>query len=266
MPELDGFQRCGTVGGVHPLFLDTANDETLSAIAALPPVALDSPASAGWLAAGDDAARLVRWQQSAGELARCGVRPAPSHFLRVDGTAVVGFDSFFNPEDLFPDRDLATEPIVVLAYRFGRTGTVPSFASGLPWVAISPQTAGYACHHPRVVALVVDLSPEGVERSRILAGYADSFDDGHRCVGLGVVEERERDAYHAMVTRLGLSADHVSDFLEEGFSPLDATVENLAAFGVLPIGADLHRVMTLTGSPATTQGRWCLAVLGENCD
>ncbi len=249
------------------IFTDTSGPEALKAIAALRTPDRSEQVGVSDHSPGDTpSARHERWLQVAGLLARCGVRPGPSHMTGTDGTLTPTVDAFLDPHDLEGcDRDLAVTPLVVLSYEIPSLDHLVRFPSGLPWVALSPQTAGMACHHPLLVALPVELHEDGKELARILATFADRPDVGHDCVGCGGLQLGELSDYATLLRRLGVHAEQVWHQLEEARSPLDPTADNLAALGSLPIGADLGALVNI-GEDTASRQRWALTVLGENCD
>jgi hypothetical protein len=251
------------------VFLDTSGSDVLAAIAALP----EPPIQPGYSWSSVEVlslensheVRLQRWCRSAGRLARAGVRPGPSHILRRDGSLLPTYDAFLDPHDLLGDVDLGDQPLVVLSYRIDSVETLPQLPGGLPWVAVSPQTAGLACHHPLLLCLPVQLHAEGLDTARILARFADNAESGHDCVGVGGLGLAELRDYANILRRLGLTAEQAWQQLEEACSPLDATSDNLAAFGSLPGGVSPEDIVAAT--PRTDGShRWALCVLGENCD
>jgi hypothetical protein len=249
------------------IFTDTSGPQTLKAIAAL-----DDPGRSDRIAVRDPSlddshsARHERWLQVAPLLANHGVRPGPSHTAGTDGTLTPCVDAFFDPHDLDGcDRDLSVDPLVVLSYEIPSLDHLVRFPSELPWVALSPQTAGMACHHPLLVALPVELHENGRELARILATFADRPDVGHDCVGCGGLQLGELSDYATLLRGLGLHSEQVWYQLEEARSPLDATADNLAALGSLPNGADLGTIVGI-GEDIGTRQRWSITVLGENCD
>lgn len=216
------------------------------------------------------------WLNEARILAQAGIQPSPSHYSVGDRTVVSLGGGFTTAEAIQADWRMPGDPLVIFAHRIA-DGTeleagLPYLPAGWPWRAITVQSAGVACHHPRFVGLVLEPTLAGLTTAYRLNGFCGLR--GHRCVGVRDVTLSEARSYADVTERLGLSAEYSWHDLEEAVYPLDAEMTGVLSETPVPSGEDLYPAEAgplrfLSGEPDAairSWGEFHVYVLGDNCD
>jgi hypothetical protein len=237
-----------------------------------------------WASAGErSSARVLRereqyrtWLREARFLAARGVRPGPSHYALDDG-----FFSSFNggfADASWEDGGSArgsTTPRVYFGRKLTRSeydlSALRSFPSG--WRAVSHQSSGVLCRHPRFVGIPLLVKDAMLGAVRALGGFADRLPGGHSCIGLAGVDLSELVAYDRELRDYGLSAEWAYRHLEEAIYPLDRTCAHLISDTVVPSDDVVWPRKTggsvLTNLFASWPGdtaQWGVFIFGDNCD
>ena len=226
--------------------------------------------------------RYRRWLAEARALAAAGVQPGPSH--TISGDAAYASDTAFaytwELDGRGPYRGDA--PVVILAHRVRGTRDldreIPFLPSGYPWRAISTQSSGVACHHPRFIGLVLEPTADGLASARRLNRFCD-WSGTHQCLGISGVALSDAVAYAWLLRELGLSAEGAWVDLEEAVYPLDRECASRLSATPVPSPEEtrlpLDEVLTWRleeahpdRPPSGQRGpsALCVYVLGDNCD
>jgi hypothetical protein len=223
-----------------------------------------------------DRTRLRSWQRDARALAAAGVRPGPSHTVFGDRPFISYSGGFAEADSLAQDHVIYT-PTAIFGLKLGSTlrdlKDLPTFPPGYDWRAVSHQSSGLLCAHPRFVGIPLTIRPEMLGNVRALANFADHLPGGHTCLGIFGISLTTLSFYHQEIKEYGLSAENVFVHLEEAISPLDRS--NATTLSSTPVPTDdeiwplsdegdvMERLSRII--PRDTD-RWGVFIFGENCD
>lgn len=222
--------------------------------------------------------RYRTWRSEARVLARAGVVPAPSHVRHGAHQYVSLNGGFADASVLQHDRVAAglahpNDPLIFFGYRLadGTPWSPPPLPLGYPWHAITTQSGGVACHHPRFVGVLLDPAPAALGALYRVASFA--HDNARCCIG-GNLRLSDLADYRDELTSQGLSCEGPYEWLEEAVYPLDRTCAPALSDTPCPSDdeiwpapdpelAPLDQLLLLSDHDVTRWGVW---VLGANCD
>lgn len=221
-----------------------------------------------------------QWLAEAQALAAAGVPVAPSHRVINDKLYPSYYGAFASVDEIWALRQQTTltypsDPLLIFAYRYdykSDTAAVPPLPAGYPWVALTHQSAGIACHHPRFIGLILDPDPARIADLYRISHFADS---PHTCLGAFAPEPLSAlVAYSELLDGFSLSAEYSYPFLEEAVYPIDKS--HAASLSSTPVPTDdeldydidasadvIAQLINLSEFP---RSHWALFILADNCD
>jgi hypothetical protein len=263
--------------------------EDLAAVLALPDLELmdgESDAANVFWEPRDPNYRVLRdrehyrsWLAEAKALARAGVIPGPSHYEFNGGHWPVfsrGFVDVDSAHILAPPAPSAT---LLFGYRLDYEDdldALPHLPNGYAWRALTAQSAGMLCNHPRFIGIVLEPRSEVLGVLSRLIGFADM--GGHHCIGGGPVPLGDLVRYGTLLEDLDLSCEMSYEHLEEAVYPLDRSCAEVLSATPVPSASELWPVpesdedgtvdhlMSLLGAWPVNEDRWGVWVIGPNCD
>lgn len=221
-----------------------------------------------------DRHRYRAWVQDATALAAHGVRPGPSHHQVGDRLVPAWTGGFADVTTATPPASLPSDPSVIFgcAVDPAEQAELRDFPSGYDWRALTHQSAGMACHHPRFVGMPLSIRPERLGDLYRMTAFPDFH--GHDCIGLSQLLLSELVDYHTLLTTLGLSAQRTWSHLQEAVYPLDADCASVVSDTPVPTedqlcprpAAPADLATTLAWFAQHTTSPWGVYVFGPNCD
>lgn len=141
---------------------------------------------------------------------------------------------------------------------------IAAFTGGRPWHAISHQSGGHACRHPRIVGTVLRVRADVSDGLHRLANRWCGSEVG----GFGRVTLDELEDYRSdLRARAGVDCNRSWRWFQEACYPID--VDDLTKVSDEPLPADLDELIVAREDTRRWFGprlRWALWWLGENGD
>jgi len=226
-----------------------------------------------------------RWLAEAKTLAALGVIPGPSHSTDLLNDSPLPRRSAWI--DLLPHYR-SDDLKLLYGFALGPGGDASRYGqlpAGYPWRAFELQTAGVACHHPRIIGFELKIRPKHLDGLRTLTTLPSvevfhpktkEHGTGHVCIGAtGPATLSELARYHELLDAQKLSAEYCYSQLEEGIYPISR--QHASRLSLTPVPSDdelwpypddgsvVERFGYLSGLIEATE-HLALFVIGPNCD